>query len=104
MARGAKVRSKNPPIPLAPSQFVVMLTRDLSPCGATSYVVTRLDPVSVSTSVRPGVGSLTCHGTRSNAVALPDAPPPAVDGYAACGSRPLHIPLSVCVQPVGSAG
>ena len=28
--------------------------------GPTSYVVTRLDPVSVSTSVRPGAGSLTC--------------------------------------------
>jgi len=59
-ARGAKVRSKKPPIPLAPSRLVVMLTRDLSPCGATLYVVTRLDPVSVSTSVRPGMGSLTC--------------------------------------------
>src|ERR1700730_17437443 len=59
IALGAKVRSKEPPIPPAPFHVVEMCTDDALSRGVTVVVVIRLEPVSDSVRTRPGSGSST---------------------------------------------
>lgn len=60
ITRGAKMRSKNPPMPPAPAQVVEILTRELlSARGVTVVVVTMLEVASDSVMTRPGSGSVT---------------------------------------------
>ena len=69
---GAKVRSKNPPMPPAPFQVVRTLTVDVAAsAGRTVQTVTMDDAVSVSTRV-PSAGwvtATTCSRTRFDVAA-----------------------------------